>query len=587
MVTFAGSLPKLPGYTAKNPMSKGMHHHRPSVLDYKNGEPFWRARATPLDHRLGPADRENGTQSALGFIESRRMGPESALNTVSGNPRSLSSLGFHQGIQQSGLGGGARDAHQRSRNAQPGVQYSSPDRHKTPIPMLPTQRCVRFKAFLVEEMSSDCSIDGHRVHEFAVTCYLDDDTFVVKEFGQPNSGMWQGVVLKRSKCIGDDGHAVRWRDLRVGSSIVLAGRRYNLVDCDIRSRNFYKQVCGVTQGEALDIPKDPFQMRLIEERRKEKDFYEAKEKAAKRGQESADEQKARFMMYDRQVCRFYCFWDDDRFMKIVRRKFALLYYLVDGTIEMIEQPRYNLTKPTMFLSRRLIAADDKQQGPREISQAAPSNYISADMLMIGKTVTIFNKPFFIFDCDPFTKDFYSLNMGYGDAFPDPINVDVSEEEQPRPETPPHNGFGSFEDSLRNTKNVMPKVPLRDARRYIDLNSRPIRFKCTWLNAEGDDVGRTFVLTFYSIDSTLSIFETTQLEHRNTGIMGGKCLDRVKVVKPGCEDPVHPVYYTLEDFYEGAEVNVFGRLLRLEATDEQSKKNIQAIKDYPKLPAKYC
>lgn len=73
---------------------------------------------------------------------------------------------------------------------------------------------MRFKGYHNEVVPADCSVDGFRIHVYAVSCYLEDDTFVVKEFGTPNSGMWQGVVLKRTKCFDKSGNPITWRQLQ-------------------------------------------------------------------------------------------------------------------------------------------------------------------------------------------------------------------------------------------------------------------------------------------------------------------------------------------------------------------------------------
>ncbi len=43
--------------------------------------------------------------------------------------------------------------------------------------------------------------------------------------------------------------------------------------------------------------------------------------------------------------------------------------------------------------------------------------------------------------------------------------------------------------------------------------------------------------------------------RNSGIIGGKFLERTRVAKPGCPSD-RPVFYGPEDFYIGAVIEVF-------------------------------
>jgi EF-hand domain-containing protein 1 len=47
----------------------------------------------------------------------------------------------------------------------------------------------------------------------------------------------------------------------------------------------------------------------------------------------------------------------------------------------------------------------------ELSDQEVSEYFKPSDLMVGKTVHIYGRPFFIYDCDLFTKSFYAKNFG--------------------------------------------------------------------------------------------------------------------------------------------------------------------------------
>lgn len=62
----------------------------------------------------------------------------------------------------------------------------------------------------------------------------------------------------------------------------------------------------------------------------------------------------------------------------------------------------------------------------------------------------------------------------------------------------------------------------------------LRFACRLLDSEqyrlvNNDRDRRFVLNFFAADDTVAVFEPPQ---RNSGIVGGKFLQRAKVFKPG-------------------------------------------------------
>ena len=65
----------------------------------------------------------------------------------------------------------------------------------------------------------------------------------------------------------------------------------------------------------------------------------------------------------------------------------------------------------------------------------------------------------------------------------------------------------------------------------------------------DDSGRRFILSYFLSNDTISIFEKNM---RNSGIIGGKFLEKTQVHKPG-SIPENPQYYGPADFAIGATV----------------------------------
>lgn len=65
----------------------------------------------------------------------------------------------------------------------------------------------------------------------------------------------------------------------------------------------------------------------------------------------------------------------------------------------------------------------------------------------------------------------------------------------------------------------------------------------------EDKGRRFILSFYLSDDMISIFEP---QVRNSGIIGGKFLEKSRVPKPGSSMD-NPTYYGPADFAIGAVV----------------------------------
>ena len=96
----------------------------------------------------------------------------------------------------------------------------------------------------------------------------------------------------------------------------------------------------------------------------------------------------------------------------------------------------------------------------------------------------------------------------------------------------------------------------------------------------EDASRRFVVSYRVADDTLSIYEPPQ---RNAGIIGGKFLDRNRILKPGSSlsDPAGPSYYSATDLYVGAVIDIFNRKFTLIDADEYVFKYMEDNKNsYP-------
>ena len=81
--------------------------------------------------------------------------------------------------------------------------------------------------------------------------------------------------------------------------------------------------------------------------------------------------------------------------------------------------------------------------------------------------------------------------------------------------PPHNGFGSDEDSLGNCLSLLPKPPKRDFSRFMALDkagydTHVLRFLARLDATTPDPAGlneqRRFIISFFLVDGTVSVFE---------------------------------------------------------------------------------
>ena len=114
-----------------------------------------------------------------------------------------------------------------------------------------------------------------------------------------------------------------------------------------------------------------------------------------------------------------------------------------------------------------------------------------------------------------------------------------------------NGIGTFSQQetvyllIENSEYIIPFF--RDG-----MASHVLRFVAVMDTNYSVDMSRRFIVSFYLSDDTIAVFEPPQ---RNSGVLGGKYLERGRVKLPGQEIFKSELtkYYTASDFYVGAKL----------------------------------
>ncbi|KPI86469.1 hypothetical protein ABL78_4453 [Leptomonas seymouri] len=135
----------------------------------------------------------------------------------------------------------------------------------------------------------------------------------------------------------------------------------------------------------------------------------------------------RAVTLDDKVLRFYAFFNEPApeggATDYWHRKVVISFFLEDDTF-MIVEPRIlnsGLDGGT-FLKRHKVLAD-----PRQREQHPNEEYVSLNYLNVGQSVRLNAVDFFIYDCDPFTRDFLTaLGIEVGSAEPCPDDYFMSE-----------------------------------------------------------------------------------------------------------------------------------------------------------------
>lgn len=215
------------------------------------------------------------------------------------------------------------------------------------------------------------------------------------------------------------------------------------------------------------------------------------------------------------------------------------------------------------LPKGLPAVPDVTVKPKKQDCYSPIDF------RIGGYISVYGRPFFIYDCDDFTRFFYKESMGYDPATMEAIVVD-----EPIPAIPkaplPQLGtlspwlLGSLNDDENELMKMMPRPPKKNFARLMNKDKTILRFKCRIVERRGStlsnaDKDRRFVLSYFVADDTIGIFEPPV---RNSGIIGGKFLERQKVYAPNTR-----VAYAESDLYVGNVLDIFNRNFELLDADE--------------------
>lgn len=67
----------------------------------------------------------------------------------------------------------------------------------------------------------------------------------------------QGQILRRHKAVKEDGSQVTPLDMEVGGQIAIYGRRYQIMDCDQFTRDWYSTLMSIEHAPAIAYPADP------------------------------------------------------------------------------------------------------------------------------------------------------------------------------------------------------------------------------------------------------------------------------------------------------------------------------------------
>ncbi len=447
------------------------------------------------------------------------------------------------------------------------------------------RKVLRFNGYFSEEVHSS-SHESSRLRKVVLYYYLDDDSVLVVEPREDNSGMPQGVLVKRHRIPVREGakEFVSPNDLRVGGALSIYGRELHLVDADAFTRSYVKAKYGVELSAAEEYPLDQHAQRLQASFRShfnilmspQKNFVEA---TLGRAMGIRIEATQQFLANDRKVLRFYCQWEEPSTSSDAgageKRQYIMHYFLADDTVEIKEVSKPNSGRdPYPALLRRSKLPKKYAQSVANVAtiglqahEDPDHEHYAARDLRIGSKINVFGRELLLWACDQFTQKYCISQLGFTpEDFP---VIDVSERKDAavKMEVPPYTGYGTEEDSLGSFTHLVPKVPKKDVKKIMEHDHNNLRFSATFANPSKLDALRAFIITYYVSDDTISVFEKAE---RNSGFIAGKFLERSKIKDSITHKPLGAA-----DLFIGSTVHINNYAFTLQGADEFSLKFMES------------
>ncbi|XP_011505009.1 PREDICTED: EF-hand domain-containing protein 1-like [Ceratosolen solmsi marchali] len=402
------------------------------------------------------------------------------------------------------------------------------------------QQCLKFEAYF-KQSTFGSDNECYRVRRVNIFFYLEDDTMAVIEPPVKNVGFKQGKLVSRGKILKSKKPLTyyHWKDLNIGLDIGIYGVVYHIINCDLFSRNFLNRQ-GIDVPEGQNMPPDPYIHNRTWKESLEYRYASTKDKA----NALVDDQRYRFLEYDRMVLSFEAIWNNDLY--------KIQYYLSDNTIAIFVLRHPNESKKiggSMLLKRTKVPKNWKDLPstyPRiyaEKTEADVSEYYAPSDLQVGETIFIFGRRFLLYDCDLFTRKYYS---------------DMLRIEQPERINLPDKVSNVYPERTPKSIDLKSDNNNQNVIRKLYHFPKKLRYTLTMDVVHPEDEGREFILEYSLADGSIRIIERYQC---NSGRIPGCFLNWICVPKPDNTE-----YYTPNDFRIGDKINILGHWFIITGTE---------------------
>ncbi|KAL0208592.1 hypothetical protein P9112_011179 [Eukaryota sp. TZLM1-RC] len=428
-------------------------------------------------------------------------------------------------------------------------QYFTPSYDQYVPAYIRNDKVLRFFGYFLEAVH-DSPQETFRVRLCKIDYFLVDHTIQVLETVEENSGLPQGVLLRRIAT------ELKPSDLSIGQVVTLYGKNIKIYDCLDATRKYFAEELLIDLPPPLECPlssKEPLSK------------FNRTSTITNTGASEVVKWRQSFLQNDGKILRFYCTSKDPVTSEVF--DLVLHYYLSDNTVELIQPWSFDDGKRVMakFLGRCRLSKDCTLDTTVTPSMVDESDQLLPVDLYVGKELSVLGRMVSINSCDGFTGKWLIENGIQSNPVVGGLkqrekesskNITQTDDVPPR-ELP----IGSEEDSLQSVKFLCPnQPPTQNLRKLLDLGDVRYRFCAKFSTHSPVDAERRFVLTFFPCDDTLVVFEENV---PNSGIVGGLWLKRSKIGN-----------ITENDLKIGNEIEIYKRKFIITDADEFTKNHLK-------------
>lgn len=361
-------------------------------------------------------------------------------------------------------------------------RYSVISREKPPnyVPFAPysrlpkflehDKRTLLFDSYFTEPVVFQTAMETNRMHHCKFYFYVEDDTIEIIEMKQQNSGVPQGVFLRRGKIPKNGSTSCFYSidDFKLGNVVDIYGRKFHIVNCNKTTKEYVLQHHNWKKSDLIPqkLPYDAFLDYTKKTKMQRKSVLRKST-----NQVSYNKNRDKFLQYGSQTLSFQVVYDDREKLYGDIQRFRLVYHLADDFTEVFCDHDKNSGKDgySKLLKRcRLVKTDENNENGEDGGSGHCSYYHWKD-LVIGETINIFSRTMLITKCDSFTRQFFE---NHGIDMSENI-VDYPKQEvvllDKHPSPPPPNGFGSEVDSLRTcARSLNPPLLIKETKKLSKL-----------------------------------------------------------------------------------------------------------------------